>query len=88
MRVGVFWEAMVVWAEDRDADRAGLYTLIRNVGHSLFNIQLQRKDKMSPAKYLRLPWDREADDDLATMPEDVKEKSLANLRAARKKANW
>lgn len=65
-----------------------LFTLLRNIGHSLFNIQLSRKDKMSPAKYLRLPWDETAEDDVSAMPEEVKQKSLANLRAAMNKLNW
>jgi len=86
--VGVFWEAVVVWAEDRDADRRQLFTLIRNVGHSLFNLQLQRKDKMSPEKYLRLPWDVPAERDISELDEAEKEKSLEALRAAMKKINW
>lgn len=84
----MFWEAVVVWSEDRDADRRQLFTLIRNVGHSLFNLQLQRKDKMSPEKYLRLPWDSPAERDLSELDESEKEKSLEALRAAMKKIGW
>lgn len=84
----MFWEAVIVWSEDRDADRRQLFTLIRNVGHSLFNLQLQMKDKIKPEKYLRLPWDAPAERDLSELDESERNKSLEALRAAMKTINW
>lgn len=88
MRVGEFWEAIVVWCEDHEADRRGLYTIIRNVGHSLFNIQLDRKDKMPPEKYMRLPWDEERKDSAEELLEMTEEQRQASLDRLLEKINW
>lgn len=88
LRVGEFWEAMVVWSEDRDADRRQLFTIIRNVGHSIFNLQLARKDKMSPERYLPLPWDKTAEDAVAGKTDEQLQASSQRLHEMMNKLNW
>lgn len=82
LRLGVYWEALTVWAEDRDAERQSLFTLIRNIGHSLFNVQLDRNSRMSPERYIRLPWDADDQDELKGMTDEQKKRSLDGLLAA------
>ena len=63
MRPGVFWEAIVAWQADKEADRRHVAEVIRGVGVRLFNIQLKPKDQIKDVrKFLPLPWD-EADED-------------------------
>ena len=58
MRPGVFWEAIVAWQADKEADRRHVAEVIRGVGVRLFNIQLNPKDQIKDIrKFLPLPWD-------------------------------
>lgn len=88
LRIGEFWEAMVVWSEDRDADRRQLFQLIRNVGHSLFNLQLDKKDKIPPEKYIPLPWDDIPEDAAEHLRNMTDEEKKASLESLRKVINW
>ncbi len=63
MRPGEFWEAMVAWQADKQADRRHVAEVIRAVGVRLFNIQLRPKDRIQDVrKFLELPWDEEEDE--------------------------
>ena len=58
MRPGEFWEAMMAWQADKEADRRHVAEVIRGVGVRLFNIQLKAKDQIKDVrKFLPLPWD-------------------------------
>lgn len=58
MRPGIFWEAIVAWQADKEADRRHVAEVIRGVGVRLFNIQLRPKDQIKDIrKFLPLPWD-------------------------------
>ena len=58
MRPGEFWEAMMAWQADKEADRRHVAEVIRGVGVRLFNIQLKPKDQIRDIrKFLPLPWD-------------------------------
>lgn len=58
MRPGVFWEAIVAWQADKEADRRHVAEVIRGVGVRLFNIQLKPKDQIKDIrKFYPLPWD-------------------------------
>ena len=60
MRPGVFWEAIVAWQADKEADRRHVAEVIRGVGVRLFNIQLKPKDQIRDVrKFLPFPWDDE-----------------------------
>ena len=63
MRPGVFWEAIVAWQADKEADRRHVAEVIRGVGVRLYNIQLKPKYQITDVrKFLPLPWD-EGDED-------------------------
>ena len=58
MRPGVFWEAIVAWQADKEADRRHVAEVIRGVGVRLFNIQLEPEDQIKDVRqFLPLPWD-------------------------------
>lgn len=60
MRPGVFWEAIVAWQADKEADRRHVAEVIRGVGVRLFNIQLKPKDQIKDVrKFFPLPWDED-----------------------------
>ncbi|MCR5408136.1 MAG: hypothetical protein K6E61_03420 [Bacteroidales bacterium] len=60
MRPGEFWEALIAWQADKEADRRHVAEVIRAVGVRLFNIQLKAKDQIKDVrKFLPLPWDEE-----------------------------
>ena len=60
MRPGEFWEAMMAWKADKEADRRHGAEVIRGVGVRLFNIQLKAKDQIKDVrKFFPLPWDEE-----------------------------
>jgi len=64
MRQGIFWEAIMAWQADKEADRRHVAELIRGVGVRLFNIQLSPKDQIRDIrKFFPLPWDDEIDED-------------------------
>ena len=64
MRPGEFWEAMMAWQADKEADRRHVAEVIRAVGIRLFNIQLKPKDQIRDIrKFLPLPWDEQVQDD-------------------------
>ncbi len=60
MRPGEFWEAIMVWQADKEADRRHVAEVIRSVGIRLFNIQLALKDRIrNPHDFIPFPWDEE-----------------------------
>lgn len=63
MRVGEFFEALLAFREEKEADRRHLGELVRGATLRLINIQLRPKDRMKdPAKFWEMPWD-ETDDE-------------------------
>ncbi len=60
MRPGEFWEAIIAWQADKEADRRHIAEVIRGVGVRLFNIQLKPEDRiLDVTKFLPFPWDDE-----------------------------
>lgn len=60
MRPGVFWEAIMAWQADKEADRRHYAEVIRGCAVRLFNIQLKPEDQIRDvSKFLQLPWDTE-----------------------------
>jgi Trm5-related predicted tRNA methylase len=73
MRPGEYWEAILAWQADKEADRRHVAEVIRGVGVRLFNIQLRAKDQIRDVRqFLPLPWDDES-------PEDAEIERLNNL---------
>ena len=90
MRPGEFWEAIVAWQADKEADRRHVAEVIRGVGVRLFNIQLKPEDQIKDVqKFLPLPWD-EADEDLEMerLTHLSKEERDAEARAFMKAINF
>ncbi len=64
MRPGEFWEAIIAWSKDKEADRRHVAEVIRGCAVRLFNIQLKPSDQIQDiSKFLRLPWDEEEEID-------------------------
>jgi hypothetical protein len=64
MRPGEFWEAMMAWQADKEADRRHVAEVIRGVGVRLFNIQLKPDHQIRDIrKFMMLPWDEDPDYD-------------------------
>lgn len=60
MRPGVFWEALIAWQADKEADRRHVAEVIRGVGVRLFNIQLKKEDQIRDIRrFMAFPWDEE-----------------------------
>ena len=63
MRPGEFWEAIMAWQADKEADRRHVAEVIRGAAVRLFNIQLKRQDQSKAVRqFLPLPWDDEDED--------------------------
>ena len=75
MRPGEFWEAMTAFREDEEQGRMHIGELVRGAALRLFNLQLQRKDRIAdPRKFWRMPWDEDPD-----TAEAEEQKRLVNL---------
>ena len=88
LRQGEYWEAMMVWIEDRNAERRHEAEVLRGVGIRLFNLQLAKGKSVKPHEFMPFPWDPEEQPDdggLSLMNEGEKKESLANLM---KHVNW
>ena len=73
---------MMVWIEDRNAERRHEAEVIRGVGLRLFNLQLAKGKSVKPHEFMPFPWDPEEQPDdggLSLMNENEKKASLANL---------
>ena len=87
LRQGEFWEAMLVWIEDRQADRRQEAEVIRGVGLRLFNLWADGP-ALKGHEFIPFPWDPEEKPDdgaLSKMDEAAKKASLENLL---KHVNW
>ena len=90
MRPGVFWEAIVAWQADKEADRRHVAEVIRGVGVRLFNIQLKAKDQIRDVRqFLLLPWDEDDEDpEVARLESLTKEERDEAARAFMEKINF
>ena len=78
---------MLVWIEDRNAERRHEAEVIRGVGLRLFNLWADGPS-LKGHDFLPFPWDPEEQPDdggLSTMSKEEKRDSLANLM---KHVNW
>lgn len=58
MRPGEFWEAMDAHNKEKEADRRHEGELARGVALRLFNLQVDKKSRISdPAEFWPMPWD-------------------------------
>lgn len=63
MRPGEFWEAMDAHNKEKEADRRHSGELARGVALRLFNLQVDKKSRISdPAQFWPMPWDEPATD--------------------------
>ena len=90
MRPGVFWEAIVAWQADKEADRRHVAEVIRGVGVRLFNIQLKPKDQIKDVRqFLPLPWDESDEDpEVERLADLSKEERDEEARAFVAKLKW
>lgn len=90
MRPGEFWEAIVAWRADKEADRRHVAEVIRGVGVRLFNIQLKPKDQIKDARqFLPLPWDADDEDkEVDRLAHLTREERDAEARAFMEKINF
>lgn len=90
MRPGEFWEAIVAWQADKEADRRHVAEVIRGVGVRLFNIQLKPKDRIKDVRdFLPLPWDaNEWDREVERLVHLAKEERDEEARAFMEKINF
>ena len=66
MRPGEYWDALLAWQADKEADRRHIAEVIRGVGVRLFNIQLKAKDQIKDVrKFLPFPWDEPDENEIA-----------------------
>lgn len=90
MRPGEFWEAIVAWRADKEADRRHVAEVIRGVGVRLFNIQLKPKDQIKDVRqFLPLPWDADDEDkEVDRLAHLTMEERDAEARAFMEKINF
>lgn len=90
MRPGEFWEAIVAWQADKEADRRHVAEVIRGVGVRLFNIQLKPKDQIKDVRdFLPLPWDADEEDkEVERLAHLTKEERDEEARAFMEKINF
>ncbi len=90
MRPGEFWEAIVAWRADKEADRRHVAEVIRGVGVRLFNIQLKPKDQIKDVRdFLPLPWDADEEDkEVERLAHLTKEERDEEARAFMEKINF
>lgn len=80
LRQGEYWEAMLVWIEDRNAERRHEAEVIRGGCLRLFNL-LADGNNLKPNEFMPFPWDEESHDPgaLENMTEEEKKASLDEL---------
>ena len=67
-RVGIFYEALWAYRQEKEADRRHLGELIRGATIRLFNTQVGKRSRMTDLdKFWRMPWD----DDRPTLADAV-----------------
>ena len=91
MRPGEFWEAMMAWQADKEADRRHVAEVMRGVGDRLFNIQLKPEDQIKDVrKFLSLPWDEdpERDEELERLSSLSPEERTAEAKEFLNRINW
>ena len=86
LRVGEYWEAMVSWIEDRNAERQHTSEVIRAVGLRLFNIQLAKGKSVKAHEFLPFPWDETEDD--GGLSQMTPEEKRASAKALMEKLKW
>ena len=63
MRPGEFWEALAAHSAEVMADRQHMGELIRGATLRLFNLQLDKRYRITdPRKFWPMPWDEVVDD--------------------------
>jgi len=56
----VFWTAVKLRGEEKDADRRHIAELVRGGTLRIFNLLVQKKSRIDdPAKFWRMPWDKD-----------------------------
>ena len=91
MRPGEFWEAMMAWQADKEADRRHVAEVIRGAAVRLFNIQLKAEDQIRDIrKFLPLPWDEEEKqgEEIERLNALSKEEKDAAARDFLKRIHW
>lgn len=60
MRPGEFWEALNAYQEGVSADRRHLGELVRGATLRLFNLQVDKRYRITdPSKFWKMPWDED-----------------------------
>ena len=60
-RIGIFYEALWAYRQEKEADRRHLGELIRGATIRLFNTQVGKRSRMTEVeKFWRMPWDSES----------------------------
>lgn len=91
MRPGEFWEALLVYQEDKAADRRHLGELIRGAALRLWNIQVSKRSRILDArKFWPMPWDEISGEDAAVkaIKEMTDEERRKSARRLLKKFGW
>ena len=82
MRPGEFWEAMNAYNDEVTAQRRHLGELTRGATLRLWNLQVEKNDRIDDArKFWPMPWDDPIDDDseikrLASLSEEETQKEV------------
>ena len=64
MRIGAYWEAWWAYTEEKNADRRHVGELARGMAIRLFNIELDKKDRIRRLNDVwSMPWDEESEED-------------------------
>ena len=89
LRQGEYWEAMMVWIEDRNAERHHTAEVIRGAGLQIFNLLLPKGSSVKAHDFLPFPWDpEEQDGDDGGFSQMSAEEKKASLDALMKHVNW
>ena len=87
MRPGEFWEAMNAYNAETSAERQHLGELVRGATLRLWNLQVEKKDRIFDArKFWSMPWDEPDDSDseikrLASLNEEETRKEVEKFEA-------
>jgi hypothetical protein len=79
---------MVVWNEDRLAERKHAAEVSRAVGLRLFNLQLEKGKSVSPHDFLPFPWDEEEQPDDGGLSQMTPEEKKASLEKLKELIDW
>jgi hypothetical protein len=82
MRPGEFWEAMDAHNKEKEADRRHGGELARGVALRLFNLQVDKKSRISdPAEFWPMPWDEpKVDEELERLESMTNEEKSEEAR--------